>query len=104
MKAEEILKSGFDEGTDNLLQDILKVRQLDDVYDLIVRIMKFEFHDYKSSHKAPKIALINALVEAELDEIAENVPCGRYNQSEEEAVKYYSELLKKEFKKEETNG
>ena len=100
---KEKLKSGFDSGTDNLLQDIMRVRQLDDVYDLVVRIMKLEFHDYRSPHKAPKIALVNALVEVGLDEIAENVPCGRYNQSEEEAVRYYSELLKKEFKKEEAN-
>jgi len=106
---ENTLKSGFDEATELLLQDILRIRKLEEVRDLVVRIMKLEFHDYRSQHKAPKVALVNALVEAGLDEVAENVPCGRYNQSKEEAIKCYSELLKKEFskkafKKEETNG
>lgn len=99
MNKEDILKSGFDEATDLLLQDILKARQLDDVKDLVARIMKLEFHDYWSPHKAPKAVLVDALVRAGLDGIAENVPCGRYNQTQEEFMKCVKEQLKDGFKK-----
>lgn len=77
---EESEETGrIDKATQTLLDDLSKQKQSTSVLGIVENAKNFRYHDFSSSDIFPKMLLMKHLRSAGLDEMAEFVKSGRYD-------------------------